>query len=94
MSEPPVPPRDSVPESDSDSDSTESAVPIADMREKFARESERVPRDPEAERAFLQNKVDVIRTHPTLSAAEKEEAIAPLLRRLRELEDESGRDST
>lgn len=86
MSEPPVPPKGPPvgPRPDG-------SAPIADMREKFARESGRTPRDPEAERAFLQNKIDMIRTHPAMSPAEKEEAVAPLLRELREWDDETGR---
>ncbi|MFK4225305.1 hypothetical protein [Streptomyces sp. NPDC019890] len=89
MSEPPVPPNDRPAAPDSDE-----SAPIADMREKFARESDRVARDPEAERAFLQNKIEIIRSHPTLSAAEKEEAVAPLLQQLRQLDDETGRKHT
>jgi hypothetical protein len=58
-------------------------VPTRDMREKFARISARSGRDPEAERAFVENKIEMIRTHPTLSEAEKTAAIAELEERLK-----------
>lgn len=59
--------------------------PPADRRKEFARESGRAARDPDAKRAFLQGRIDVIRTHPTLSETEKEAAVAELLRRLQDL---------
>jgi len=52
------------------------------MREEFARISARSGRDPDAERAFVENKIEMIRTHPTLSEAEKTAAIAELEERL------------
>jgi hypothetical protein len=57
-------------------------VPTADMREEFARISRSVPRDPQAERAFIENKIEIIRNDPNLSAEEKEKAIAELRKRL------------
>jgi hypothetical protein len=53
----------------------------ADMRERFARRP--ADADPEAERAFIQSKLDMIRTHPTLSEDEKRAAIAELEEKLR-----------
>ncbi|MFD9339393.1 hypothetical protein ACFWBF_34125 [Streptomyces sp. NPDC060028] len=57
--------------------------PTADRREEFARESRDAPRDPEAEEAFLQGRIDMIRGDPGLTEAEKEKAVAALLRSLR-----------
>jgi hypothetical protein len=53
------------------------------MREEFARISARVGRDPEAERAFVESKIEMIRSHPTLSEAEKTAAIAELEEKLK-----------
>jgi len=54
------------------------------MREKFARISARAGRDPEAERADMRaNKIEMIRSHPTLSEAEKTAAIAELDEKLK-----------
>lgn len=53
-------------------------APAKDMREEFARISRRAGRDPAAERAFIANKIEMIRSHPTLSDAEKASAIAEL----------------
>jgi hypothetical protein len=60
-------------------------VPTVDMREKFARRSAAVRRDPEAERAFIESKLEMIRTHPTLAEDEKAAAI-------QELEEKLGRE--
>jgi hypothetical protein len=82
--EPPVPPNDPSPESGEPIDPrTGKRVPTRDMREEFARISARSGRDPEAERAFVENKIEMIRTHPTLSEAEKTAAIAELEERLK-----------
>ena len=70
--EPPVPSNGPSPDS-----------PTRDMREEFARISARSGRDPEAERAFVENKIEMIRTHPTLSEAEKTAAIAELEEKLK-----------
>jgi hypothetical protein len=59
-------------------------VPAADMRERFARRSVAAGRDRDAERAFVQSKIEMIRTHPTLSEAEKAAAIDELSERLGE----------
>jgi len=54
---------------------TGKSVPVADMRAEFERLSRQTPRDPEAERAFIQSKIDMIRSDPTLSETEKKQAI-------------------
>ena len=83
-SEPPVPANDPSPESGESIDPrTGKRVPPKDMREEFARISARSGRDPEAERAFVENKIEMIRSHPTLSEAEKTAAIAELEKKLR-----------
>lgn len=53
-------------------------VPVADMRAEFERLSHQVPRDPAAERAFIESKIEMIRNDPRLSEAEKERAIEQL----------------
>jgi hypothetical protein len=53
----------------------------ADVRERFARRPEDA--DPEAERAFVESKLEMIRTHPTLTEDEKRAAIAELEEKLR-----------
>jgi hypothetical protein len=53
-------------------------VPVADLRAEFERLSRQVPRDPEAERAFIESKIEMIRTDPTLSDEEKLRAIEAL----------------
>lgn len=53
-------------------------VRVADMRADFERLSRQVPRDPEAERAFIESKIEMIRSDPYLSDADKERAIANL----------------
>ena len=83
--EPPVPPSAPSPDSGELIDpKTGKRVPSTrDMREEFARISARSARDPEAERAFVENKIEMIRTHPTLSEAEKRAAIAELKEKLK-----------
>jgi hypothetical protein len=82
--EPPVPPNDPSPESGELIDpKTGKRVATRDMREEFARISARSGRDAEAERAFVQSKIEMIRTHPTLSEAEKTAAIAELEEKLK-----------
>ena len=53
-------------------------VRVADMRAEFERLSRQVPRDPEAERAFIESKIEIIRNDPHLSDVDKERAIANL----------------
>jgi hypothetical protein len=82
--EPPVPSNDRSPDSVELIDpKTGKRVPTRDMREKFARISAGAGRDPEAERAFVDNKIEMIRSHPTLSEAEKTVAIAELEEKLK-----------
>jgi hypothetical protein len=58
-------------------------VRTKDMREDFARISAGARRDPEAERAFVDSKIEMIRSHPMLSEAEKTAAIAELEKKLK-----------
>lgn len=53
-------------------------VQVGDMRAEFERLSRQVPRDPEAERAFIESKIEMIRSDPHLSDADKEQAIVDL----------------
>ena len=52
-----------------------------DRREEFERLSRQTPRDPDAEGAFLENKIDLIRSDPTLTDDEKTRAISEVRRR-------------
>jgi hypothetical protein len=61
---------------------TNKPVQYADVREEFERLSRQVPRNPEAERAFLLSKVEIVRNDPHLNEAEKKRAIADLERAL------------
>jgi hypothetical protein len=82
--EPPVPSNDPSPDSGELIDpKTGKRVKTRDMREEFARISARSGRDPEAERAFAESKLEMIRSHPTLSEAEKKGAIAELEEKLK-----------
>jgi hypothetical protein len=53
-------------------------VPVADRRAEFERLARQVPRDPEAERAFIESKIEMIRNDPNLSKAGKDQAIDEL----------------
>ena len=53
-------------------------VRVSDMRAEFEQLSRQVPRDPEAERAFIESKIEMIRSDTHLSDADKERAIANL----------------
>ncbi len=55
---------------------------IADRRAEFARLTAGSRQDPAAERAFIESKIEMIRTDPRLSDAEKEAAAAELRRRV------------
>jgi hypothetical protein len=59
---------------------TGKAAKIADMRAEFERLSRQTPRDPGAERAFVESKIEMIRGDSHLSPEEKENAIAELQR--------------
>jgi hypothetical protein len=81
--EPPVPSNHPSESGEPIDPKTGKRVPTRDMREEFARISARSGRDPEAERAFVENKIEIIRTHPRLSEAEKTAAIAELKEKLK-----------
>ena len=51
---------------------------IADRRKAFERATRKAGRDEEAERAFIEGKMALVRSHPTLSEEEKEKALAEL----------------
>ena len=51
---------------------------IADKRDEFERISKRSGRDEAAERAFIENKIQMIETDPNLTPKEKEAAIRKL----------------
>ena len=52
------------------------------MRGCFEDLLQQTPRDPQAEAAFLAQRIELIRTDPRLSNAQKEAAIAELRRRM------------
>ncbi len=54
----------------------------ADKRAEFQRLSRQAPRDPEAERAFIEGKIEMVRGDPYLSDVEKERVIEELRSRL------------
>jgi hypothetical protein len=56
---------------------------IVDRRKEFERLSRESPRDEEAERAFIESKMSMVRTDPNLSEEEKEKALEELRRKLR-----------
>src|SRR5262245_17243129 len=56
---------------------------IADRRAKFERLSRQSPRDEEAERAFIEGKMEMVRTAPNLTEEEKQRALKELKRKLR-----------
>ena len=62
----------------------DSSVSVAsdDLRAQFEALSRQTPRNPQAERAFVDHKLELIRTDPLLSEAQKEQAIAELRQRL------------
>jgi len=81
---PPVPSGDPSPDADDMIDpKSGERVPTKDMREQFARISAGARRDPRAERAFIDSKIAMIRSHPGLSEEEKAAAITELQQRLK-----------
>ena len=56
---------------------------IDDRRAKFERITRRSPRDSQAERAFIESKMRIVRTDPKLSDEEKQRALADLAKKLR-----------
>lgn len=81
--QPPAPPNEPTREPNELTDAEDKPAPIKDMRTQFERASEDAGSDPEAERAFVESKIQMIRSHPTLTEAEKRAAIAELEERLR-----------
>jgi hypothetical protein len=57
---------------------TGDSTPVADLRAEFERVSRQTPSDPEAERAFVESKIEMIRNDSTLSQAQKDQAIEEL----------------
>ena len=57
---------------------TGKSVQYADLRSEFESMSKKVPRNAEAERAFILSKIEIIRSDPHLSDDEKRRAIADL----------------
>ena len=55
---------------------------IADRRAKFERLSRRSPRDDEAKRAFIESKMEMVRTDPNMTNEEKGRALEVLKRKL------------
>jgi hypothetical protein len=53
-------------------------APIMDMREKFARKTPQNAEDEARTRAFIDGKIAMIRSDPTMTDAEKDAAIAEL----------------
>jgi len=53
---------------------------VADLRDEFARLTQKTPRDFEAERAFIASKLEMIDNDPRMSAEEKKAAREELLR--------------
>lgn len=73
---PPAPPR-----KPSSSNKPAGQTPIADMRERFARQAPQRGEDDARARAFIAGKIDMVRADRTMSEAEKSAAIADLERR-------------
>ena len=57
-------------------------APAGDVRTEFERLSRQTRRDSEAHRAFVESKIELIRTDPRLSEDEKTRAIEELRKRL------------
>ena len=55
-----------------------SPAPIVDMRDAFARTEPQSEQDRDAARAFIQGKIEMVRSDPSLTEAQKAEAIADL----------------
>ena len=56
---------------------------IADRRAEFERLTRQSPRDEAAEQAFIESKMNMVRTDPSLSEEEKQRALDELARKLR-----------
>ncbi|MFN2588684.1 MAG: hypothetical protein ABR613_11280 [Actinomycetota bacterium] len=66
----------------SDAPGTAGPPEIEDMREHFSKVTKETPRDPDAERAFVEGKIEMIRSDPNLSDEEKAAAIEELRRKV------------
>ena len=55
---------------------------IADRRANFARQSRKSGRDVDAERAFIEHKMELVKSDPQLTESEKREALEELTRKL------------
>ena len=58
---------------------------INDRRAEFERITRQSPRDSQAERAFIESKMRMVRRDPKLSDEEKQRALADLTKKLRPL---------
>ena len=67
---------------------------IADRRAQFKRLSRQSPRDEEAERAFIEGKMEMVRTDPNLTKEEKQSALEELKRKLRPPRGVEGRNGS
>lgn len=72
---PPTPPDAAEEQSQETASSTGKSVRVEDKRREFEQISRRQPRDEDAERAFIESKIEIIRTAPNLSDEEKAQAI-------------------
>jgi hypothetical protein len=55
---------------------------ISDQRRKFRSLSRKARPDPEAERAFLESKMEIVRTDPSLTPEQRRDALEMLQRKL------------
>jgi hypothetical protein len=79
--QPPSPPIEMAAEPSRSTGEPAASAPIADMRKEFERLTAGTPRDPAAERAFIDGKIEIIRKDANMSDAEKAAAIDELMRR-------------
>jgi hypothetical protein len=70
---PPIPPAEESP-----AEARHKTGAVADMREQFARKTPQTLEDRARTRAFITGKIDMVRSDPTMSEAEKAAAIAQL----------------
>lgn len=64
---------------------------IADVREQFSKVTKETPRDLDAERAFVEGKIEMIRNDPNLSDEEKAAAIEEVRAKLGGTQNHGGR---
>lgn len=80
IDQPPTPPIETPAEPSHSAGEQGAGAPIVDMRKEFERLTAGTPRDPAAERAFIEGKIEIIRNDPNMSEAEKVAAIHDLER--------------